>query len=402
MVTTYTNYANDRRYEEMRWEQLRSQQQQYQAQTTYTTATVDYPTIATNNYLTQDITVDGYCWTSANIDRTYSSNTLKMIENIDIELKVGRYDLAIDAEHISSKITSRDRKINNGFSMIVNAFDDVTKTAAKAIFLEALKKSANEHGRKLAQDIVNKKLHVGTETQSQMKDRLLNDIQIKIPNKEGDVYVSLNQILKTDISEGEMLSFDFDKVRQIIVQNKKKLYVEKVKTINIIRKIDDIKVAKLKDCYAFWGINSKQDFKRLNEQEVDKELRALQLLRKLVKEDQFKSYIEKSFIDIPDFKENKIYRIHKNKRIEIIDSKTNKIDKRLCIELTDRKCPPTDSVIAKYLITSTDKKKLIANSNVYDEPRSVVDRANQVVTANFLEGEMLLTTPPYRFNHVTV
>jgi len=313
-------------------------------------------TCATNDYGTQYI--------QCSLDIYNTNRAVTLIENINIELNVGRIHL--NDENIFRTRINNNADINNSTTqMISNNFGHLSEREAKMLFVEILKQSAKEQGIKLANDIVSKRLHTGTEDAQTMKNRLLNEVTIYIPSKEGNISVSLNDILK-ERKEGEMLSFDFGKVRQKIIKNKKKVYAEKLKTINIIKKIDSIKIATLKDNYSFWGVKQKQDFKRLNEIEVDKELKALQLLRQLVKEDQFKDYIKNSYIDIPDFKENKIYRIHKNKRIEVINTKSNKVDKRLCMDLTDSKCPPTDAVIAKYLITINDKKKLLENSNHFN------------------------------------
>ena len=136
-----------------------------------------------------------------------------------------------------------------------------------------------------------------------------------------------------------------------------------MKSINIRNKIVSARI-KLEDAYQFWGIKDKK-FSFQSEEEVEKELRALTLLRKLVKDEQFTKYMVEKFIDIPDVGDkNKIYRIHRDQRIEIINLQQNKIEERLCIHLNNNG-PKTDEVIAKLMFAKVNPKELISRSNSY-------------------------------------
>jgi len=247
----------------------------------------------------------------------------------------------------------------------------------KATFFETVKETAREVGSKIATEMI-----AGTFANTNLlKDAMKSIVDEKIKESkikltvDGEAFeVSLADILVDDRRlryeaeskiEYNKMTFDYSKIREHMKKKKKELFIAKIKTIEIVKKINDNQI-KLEEAYKFFGVKNKIDFARMNKDSIERELRALTLLRQLVNKEEFKQYLNNTYIDIPDIKENKIYRIHKDKRIEVINGVNNKPEKSLCIELQDQRCPRTDSVIAKMLLAKNDIKKLLDNSNHYN------------------------------------
>jgi len=260
----------------------------------------------------------------------------------------------------------------------------------KQIFLEIVNKAAVTVGERIGaeiiagtlkdtnlmkdvvKDIVKDELKtskIELEVDDETFEVTLNDILSNKPPRiclEGESYIGalegFKPICEIEKENGRM-KFDFDKVRMYMKKKKKELYVAKLKTVSIVKKISESRI-NLDDMYKFWNIKNKIQLARYSEEEVQRELKALALLRKLVEKGEFNSYLKNRFIDVPDIKGNRTFRIHKDRYIEIIENdKINQSKQALCVHVDG--VPKTDEVIAKILLAKTDSRELIKRSNVH-------------------------------------
>jgi hypothetical protein len=291
--------------------------------------------------------------------------------NIDVDLKLVR-NPNLHGMGIISTVSINDKI----FRQCRTFFEESLYSSSnnlKDIFLEYVKDSAKITGRRIARDIIEGRLsrEVGNlMTATEAQEKILNN-DIKIKTKVGSFKIPLKNLIKScDIENADgVLEFDYEKLRIERKQFEKGIYTKKLQSINIIKSITKAKLS-LDDAYKFWGIKNKNDFSKYNEEDTQKEIKALQLLRRLVQEDKFAQYIKEQYIDIPAIKGNKIYRIHRDKKVEVINIFDNKIESRLCIHANCLGAPKTDEVIAKMLLAKSDK--LIEKSNVYPVCNDVI------------------------------
>ena len=105
------------------------------------------------------------------------------------------------------------------------------------------------------------------------------------------------------------------------------------------------------------------DSSRLFDQASPSEIKALQLLRKMVSQEQFRRYLRHGFIAVAGGTTGLIYQVHIHKRIKVW--KMGEPISDLCIHLDyGSKTPPTDHVIGKLLMVEASEADVWTRSNI--------------------------------------
>jgi hypothetical protein len=91
------------------------------------------------------------------------------------------------------------------------------------------------------------------------------------------------------------------------------------------------------------------------------EVVALQLLRKMVSQENFRRYLRYGFVPVRGAS-GLVYQIHRRDRITVWDRGEEVA--RLCVHLRGQNMPPTDEVVGKILIVECDEKEIWRKSNI--------------------------------------
>jgi len=261
-------------------------------------------------------------------------------------------------------ISKRRRVSKLGF-LSLEAIDRENVPQPKLIE-EWIKQGAREVGRELAREITHNTIRPESLQRLRGKEQLrqiLNEYEIELPTKDGIIIVPIGNLVRKHIGEGEKLTFDFNEVRNIIKADKAKKKIAKYKSVNI-RNIISASSMKLEDMYNYWGIKDKF-LGNFSEEEVQKELKALTLLKRLVVDEEFKRYIKDKYIDIPSIKGDKVYRINRSGHIKVLTKQKTFLKEELCVNLHNPRGPQTDEVIMKAMFAKNNESGLYERSNVY-------------------------------------
>lgn len=347
-----------------------TQIQEYSTTNSSANTYFNYPTSA----MTPSDVYLPYCddfTTSSNVvPTTYFEFENKIVGDIDVEL---RYCHAPSMSHdveehgIGGRIKLFSSGIGRSYGFNISQAqllsDNIVQTLPylKEKFVRMLQESARQAGHKIADELIRGRFP--QPDKKQILKEALSECMMEIPTEGGICKVPLSDVVKRNIGEGESLTVDYEQIRLARVRHKKEIYTKKVKSITICRNLQAYRI-ELEDAYKFWGIQNK-DFSQLSEEGTIKELKALTLLRKLVSEDQFKNYMQHQFIDVPDYRGGKVYRIHRDQRIEVLGV-TKDVESRLCLHLDNPGGPKTDEFIMKVMFAKNNPEQLFIRSNKYD------------------------------------
>lgn len=126
------------------------------------------------------------------------------------------------------------------------------------------------------------------------------------------------------------------------------------------------------------------------DQPSPEEIRALQLLRKMVSEEVFRRYLKDGFVTVrgPSGYTYQIYR-GEAANVRVYSPRMGQIA-ALCVHLKSAyKCPPTDSVVAKMLLAEMDEPGLWQRANVTlwgDDWRQKQQLRLQLVAQQFMKA----------------
>lgn len=105
------------------------------------------------------------------------------------------------------------------------------------------------------------------------------------------------------------------------------------------------------------------DSSQLFDKATPAEIKALQLLRKMVSTEQFRRYLRHGFIVVSGGATGLVYQVHIHKRIKVWKMGEPIAD--LCIHLNyDSKTPPTDHVVGKMLMVEGSESEVWTRSNI--------------------------------------
>jgi len=337
------------------------------------------------------VTLDGTQATGGTITNIYTTGTTcytspqHLPANIDIDLRIRRNEIGmaelesrVNVEGLKTPFSNHDSIRRSYASKGAVGLSNADLYSLKELFAAHLVQSAQQHGKEIAKDLAKNGLKsLGISNKKEAIDTAIKETSISILVNGEMVKLPLSQLVKSNknfVTDRDELVFDFDAVRLAIRKHKKGIYLDKVKTINMSNNIVKAQI-KLEDAYKFWGIKTAKDLKNFSEEIINKELKALTLLRRLVRDEEFTKYMIEKFIDVPDIINNRIYRIHRDKRIEVINSvkraenckegQSTGIEEYLCIHLDNPGGPITDEVIAKLMFAKTNPQQLLDKSNKY-------------------------------------
>lgn len=92
---------------------------------------------------------------------------------------------------------------------------------------------------------------------------------------------------------------------------------------------------------------------------------ARELLRDLISETEYRRYLKYGFITYTAVS-GLTYQIFYNPKSHVIVRDKNLIIEELCLRISDHSIPPTDGVVSKLIMLSTDEEELRKMSNVYN------------------------------------
>lgn len=94
------------------------------------------------------------------------------------------------------------------------------------------------------------------------------------------------------------------------------------------------------------------------------EWKALETLREMITETEFRRYLKDGFILVRS-KSGAVYQIPRDKSHTKV-WKDGKLLEEICVRLTDRNCPPTDNVIAFKVVIESDEEAFRSMGNIYN------------------------------------
>jgi hypothetical protein len=119
------------------------------------------------------------------------------------------------------------------------------------------------------------------------------------------------------------------------------------------------------------------------------ENKARKKLKEIVTKEEYKSYKNNNYIDV--LINNKIYRLHPGDKMTGVYKK-DKLQHKLCIIFKDKRIPPTDSLIMRYLLLKCSPRSFFARANkvkTFADQVTFYTAGREIYRGQFVTSDML-------------